>query len=92
MITLESLKDSKFELEDSSLGRILGGAAPNTGGGSRTLGAGTSQETTISWSSDTVVFADDGSEESGTWHREGTENDPGEFVAMGIVTTNPIIS
>lgn len=74
-LNLESLRNSKFEIDHNQLGLILGGAAPNTYGGSKVLAAGTPQETTITWSTDTTTAT--GGE---VYHQHGTERDLMEVV------------
>lgn len=74
-ITLESLQNSKFVVDHNQLGLILGGANPNTFGGSRTLAAGTPQETTVTYSTDTTTST--GGE---TWHLNGSARDLMEVV------------
>lgn len=49
-----SLFNEAYQVDESKLGKILGGQATTTGGGSKTVGAGTSNETTFDYSSDTV--------------------------------------
>ncbi len=74
-LTLESLKNLKFEIDHNQLGLILGGAAPNTYGGSKVLSQGTPQETTITWSTDTSTST--GGE---TYHLTGSARDLMEVV------------
>lgn len=76
MIRLENFNQLDFKVSNRKLGLIVGGATPNTGSGSEVLAEGTPSETTISWSSDTETYYEDGSLEGGTYHRGCTTNDP----------------
>ena len=70
MFKLESLRNSKFEIDRSKLGYFVGGGAESTAGGEETLAEGTEHETTIKYSSDTKEG------NTTTWHLCSNGQDP----------------
>lgn len=68
-LSFEKFENSKFKMDKSSIGKILGGQAVITSGGSRTVGAGTQYETTYTYSSDS-------SENGATTYHTTTASDP----------------
>lgn len=84
-MNLNDFNSPLYQIDKTKLGKMYGGAPVTTEGSTKTFGAGTDSPHTITYSSDTYIYDEGGSFQSGTYHL--CENGADPFCGAEIDTS-----